>query len=141
MIYETRQAGSGGVTRSSSNRAHWQAVEKMLDTVVLRQRGGFGRHECEPGWEWSPTCEDYAFWFVIAGTGSAWLNGVPAHVLGPGSLALLRPGDNGHFRQNPRDRLTVLYRCAWNSRRDRNAISDNMATSRLHEGKLASGRG
>lgn len=109
MSYESRQAGGDGVTRSSSNGGHWQAVEDMLDTVVLRQRGGFGRHECEPGWEWSPTCEDYEFWFVIAGTGSAVLNGASVHALGPGSLALLRPGDNAHFKQNPRDRLTVLY--------------------------------
>lgn len=49
MVYETRQAGSDGATRSSSDRGHWQAVEDMLDMVVLRQREGFGRHECEPG--------------------------------------------------------------------------------------------
>jgi AraC family transcriptional regulator, arabinose operon regulatory protein len=85
------------------------AIEAMLDGVVLRQRGRFGRHECEPGWEWNHTSDDYDFWFVISGSGTVFLNGAAAETLAAGTLVLLRPGDAAQFSQDPNNRLTVLY--------------------------------
>ncbi|GAA1955123.1 AraC family transcriptional regulator [Agromyces allii] len=85
------------------------AIEELLGTVVLRQHGGFGRRECEPGWEWNPTLDDYDFWYVIAGSGALSINDGPQRQLEPGSLAVLRPGDHVQATQDSTARLTVLY--------------------------------
>jgi len=67
-----------------------------------------GRVECEPGWSWQPTVTDHDAWLVIRGRGHAVLPDGEAD-LQAGSLVMLRPGDTGHFRQEPRAPLTVLY--------------------------------
>jgi AraC-like DNA-binding protein len=67
-----------------------------------------GRVECEPDWSWQPTLRDHDAWLVVRGRGHAVLPDGETD-LRAGSLVLLRPGDTGRFRQDPRAVLTVLY--------------------------------
>ena len=67
-----------------------------------------GRVECEPGWSWQPTLRDHDAWLVLRGRGHASLPDGEVE-LRAGSLVVLRPGDSGHFRQDARARLTILY--------------------------------
>jgi len=67
-----------------------------------------GRVECEPGWSWQPTMRDHDAWLVVRGRGRATLPDGEVE-LRAGSLVVLRPGDTGHFQQDPRARFTVLY--------------------------------
>jgi len=67
-----------------------------------------GRVECEPGWSWQPIMRDHDAWLVLRGRGHASLPDGEVE-LRAGTLVVLRPGDTGHFRQDTRARLTVLY--------------------------------
>lgn len=67
-----------------------------------------GHVECEPGWSWDPTMSDFDAWLVISGQGHASV-GAERISLRPGTLVLMRPGDTGSFRQDPSDRISVVY--------------------------------
>lgn len=86
----------------------WATITAQLGASTPLASGVFGKHVCEPGWSWNPTLTDFDLWFVLSGRGEARVNQGGPVTLGSGRLLLLRPGDTGHFEQDPRDRLTVL---------------------------------
>jgi AraC-like DNA-binding protein len=87
----------------------WAALAgRLTRTRVPRATAAFGWVHCEPGWSWQPVLEEYDLWFVVAGQGTAALCGAAVE-FGAGSMFVLRPGDRGAFRQDPRHRLVVAY--------------------------------
>lgn len=63
---------------------------------------------CEPGWVWDVRMRDFDMWMVIAGQGTAMING-RAYPLCAGTTLLLRPDLLVHATQNPSRRLRVAY--------------------------------
>ncbi|MBD2847003.1 helix-turn-helix transcriptional regulator [Paenibacillus sp. IB182496] len=80
-----------------------------LDEVHLGRFAGFGKANCEIGWNWSPPpLVDYDLWYVVAGKGELMLEG-RRYPLRKGRCFLVRPGDRPAAKQDPMDRLTVIY--------------------------------
>jgi AraC-like DNA-binding protein len=63
---------------------------------------------CEPGWEWDVRMRDFDMWMVIAGHGTAMIDG-RVYPLCAGTILLLRPGLLVHATQDPSRRLRVAY--------------------------------
>ena len=92
----------------AADRSWATLAGRLAQTHVPRATATFGWVHCEPGWSWEPVLDDYDLWFVLAGRGRAALRGVEVE-FGAGSMFVLRPGDRGSFRQDPRHRLFVAY--------------------------------
>lgn len=61
---------------------------------------------CEPGWAWQYTIPDFDLWAVTSGIGLATLAGESID-LSPGTVLMLRPGDEVAVDQDEDDRLQV----------------------------------
>jgi AraC-like DNA-binding protein/mannose-6-phosphate isomerase-like protein (cupin superfamily) len=92
----------------AGDRGWARLADRLARTHVPRATATFGWTHCEPGWSWHPDLDDYDLWFVLAGRGRAALHGAEVD-FGAGSMFVLRPGDRGTFRQDPRHRLFVAY--------------------------------
>lgn len=86
----------------------WERLGVLLSDLEPRPAARCGNVRCEPGWQWRVDLVDYDLWLAVAGQGQFVLGG-QRHVINPGTLFWLRPGDEGFARQNPDDPLVVIY--------------------------------
>ena len=86
----------------------WTTVNDVFSGLELRPAERCGNVRCEPGWEWRLDLVDYDLWLAVDGQG-AFLIGDHPYAVKPGTLFLLRPGDEGMATQDPRNPLAVVY--------------------------------
>ena len=86
----------------------WERLSALFAQVEPRPASRRGRVRCEPGWHWRTDLTDFDLWLAVSGRGQFTLHG-EVHPIAPGTLFLLRPGDDGVARQQTDDPLTVVY--------------------------------
>jgi len=85
----------------------WAELISLVSANPPRPASECGSFECEPDWSWRRRFSDFDAWLVVHGSGHGSINDERADVQ-PGSLLVLRPGDEVTMDQDPRDRLSVL---------------------------------
>lgn len=80
----------------------------LSGAAVLDLDRNCGEVCCEPGWAWDVRMRDFDIWMVIAGRGTAVING-RGYPLRAGTTLLLRPDLAVHATQDPGRRLRVVY--------------------------------
>lgn len=86
----------------------WERLANLFARVEPRPAPRRGRVRCEPGWHWRTDLTDFDLWLAVSGRGRFAIEH-QNYAIEPGTLFLLRPGDDGFASQRPADPLTVVY--------------------------------
>ena len=110
-------------------------ADTWLSSHLLVPTERCGRHEPLAGWSWRPRLRDYDLWLVRGGQGTASINDLPLIPLTPGTLLLLRPGDEALMTQDEAAPVSVTFchfRVLEPSSGAQVAIPDGLTPSRAH---------